>query len=236
MNARGSVSRITGAIMSCTGTREILMQNLTTLTDAASNEVFFRLLHDLFVPRPVFLIGTISHGISNLAPFSYINAASTRPPCVMFSILQKDDGSDKDTLRNLRETQQFTVNAVTSRIIEQANACGAALPRECSEFAECKLTPVASTCILAPRVLESPVQLECSVLHLIPVTDSAEPGSATVCIGRVLAAHIANDFYLGDGALDVEQLALIGRCSVDRYLVADKFFQLDRPETGDSGI
>lgn len=207
----------------------------TTFDENFSDEVSFRLLHDFFVPRPVMLIATTGNGIFNVAPFSYINAASTRPAAVMFSVLQREDGSDKDTLRNLRQNGHFTVNAVTESIIARANACGAALPEECSEFVSCGLTPVPSVRISAPRVLESPVQLECVVMHLIPIGD-AGPGSAHVCIGQVLAAHIDERFHAGSGALNVEELRLVGRCSVDRYLVAAEFFQIDRPHTGDCGI
>lgn len=207
----------------------------TTFDENFSDEISFRLLHDFFVPRPVTLIATTGNGIFNVAPFSYINAAATRPAAVMFSVLQKEDGTEKDTLRNLRQNGHFTVNAVTEAIVARANACGAAAPAGISEFSLCGLTPVPSVQITAPRVLESPVQLECVVMHLIPIGD-AGPGSAHVCIGKIVAAHVDERFHSGNGVLAVEAMRLVGRCSVDRYLVAAEFFQLDRPHTGDSGI
>ena len=58
----------------------------------------------LVVPRPVGWIGTQDRdGRRNLAPYSFFNAVSDRPPMVMFS-----SGGRKDTLRNVLDTGEFT--------------------------------------------------------------------------------------------------------------------------------
>jgi hypothetical protein len=71
-------------------------------------EVAFRFLQDTFVPRPVFLVSTVSStGTYNVAPFSYISPCSTIPAAVVVSVLKRNDGSDKDTLVNLRTSGEF---------------------------------------------------------------------------------------------------------------------------------
>ena len=71
----------------------------------------------LIVPRPIGWISTVSAaGVANLAPYSFFNAVSARPPIVMFasSDAHQQDGDEKDTLRNIRETRQFVVNLATA--------------------------------------------------------------------------------------------------------------------------
>ena len=63
-------------------------------------ELGYDLPHDPFkaiiAPRPIGWISTVDeHGRQNLAPYSYFNAVSTRPPAVMFS----SEGV-KDSVRN----------------------------------------------------------------------------------------------------------------------------------------
>jgi flavin reductase (DIM6/NTAB) family NADH-FMN oxidoreductase RutF len=204
--------------------------------DRVDKKTVFNLFHDAIVPRPVTLIATISPDgrTTNVAPFSYINAAATDPPMLAFSILRKENGGTKDTLNNILATGEFSVCAVDRALLERANACGAALPAEQSEFEAFGLRPEAGVLIRAPRVADAPIQMECKLARTIEIGDG-RAGSATLVLGEVLLVHVRKDRYLGDGLLDVEALALAGRCSIDRYLIADRFFKLDRPDTADLG-
>ena len=56
------------------------------LTPQERPESIYRALTTLVVPRPIDWISTVGpDGADNLAPFSYFNAVSHRPPTVMFS-------------------------------------------------------------------------------------------------------------------------------------------------------
>ena len=62
------------------------------------------------VPRPIAWILSENEDASfNLAPFSYFNAICSDPPLVMISIGLQDDGSEKDSLRNIRQRSQFVI-------------------------------------------------------------------------------------------------------------------------------
>jgi len=77
---------------------------------------FYRILIGTVVPRPIAWVSTLSNGRLNLAPFSFFNAVSAKPPLLGFSpSLRWVDGrpAPKDTLRNIRETGEFVVNMVT---------------------------------------------------------------------------------------------------------------------------
>lgn len=73
--------------------------------------------NSLVIPRPIGWITSIdSHGEVNLAPYSFFNAVSYRPPQVMFSAARGNTspGDDhKDTQRNIEETGEFVCNLTT---------------------------------------------------------------------------------------------------------------------------
>ena len=63
----------------------------------------YKLLIGSIIPRPVALVTTQSaQGIVNVAPFSFFNIVSSNPPVVSLSV-QRKNGIEKDTARNLRE-------------------------------------------------------------------------------------------------------------------------------------
>ena len=197
--------------------------------------VSFRLLQDAVVPRPVYLISTISTtGVNNVAPYSYVSPAATTPTSFVLSILRRDDGSEKDTIVNLRASGELVINAVTEPIVHAANACAENLPSHKSEFEFAGITPTFLTS-RAPHVAQSPLRFECKVETEIPFGGNG-PGGTSLVIVSVTRAYVAKQMYRGKGQLDIAALRLIGRSSVDQYLVADGQFTIARPNTGEAVV
>jgi flavin reductase (DIM6/NTAB) family NADH-FMN oxidoreductase RutF len=196
-------------------------------------KVSFRLLQDAVVPRPVYLISTVSpSGVANVAPYSYVSPAATTPTSFVLSILRRDDGSEKDTLVNLRASGELVINAVNEAIVRAANACAENLPPHESEFEFAGLTPTFASCG-TPHVAQSPIRFECKVEREIPCGGD-HPGAAALVIVSVVRAYVSKTVYRGNGQLDIAALRLIGRSGVDQYLVADGQFTLARPNTGEA--
>lgn len=192
----------------------------------------FRFLQDAFVPRPVFLLSSVSSGgTNNVAPFSYISPCATNPAAVVVSILKRNDGSDKDTLVNLRSSGELVINAVTADIVEAANSCAETFAPSVSEFAVTGLAPVFLTC-RTPHVGQSPVRIECRVESETRIGGDGA-GAGSIVVASVVRAYVSKAVYRGSGQIDVPALRLIGRSSVDQYLIADGQFTITRPETGD---
>ena len=202
---------------------------------ASGPAVSFRLLQDAVVPRPVYLISTISNGgVNNVAPYSYVSPAATTPTSFVLSVLRRDDGSEKDTIVNLRASGELVINAVTESMVYAANACAENLPPHESEFEFARITPVFLTS-RAPHVAQSPLRFECKVETEIPFGGNG-PGATSLVIVSVTRAYVAKKTYRGSGQLDVAALRLIGRSSVDQYLVADGQFTIARPNTGEAVV
>jgi flavin reductase (DIM6/NTAB) family NADH-FMN oxidoreductase RutF len=75
----------------------------------------YKLMIGSIVPRPIALVSTVSsNGLKNLAPFSYFNGVCSNPPTIMFAPGRRGyDGLTKDTLNNIRETEDFTVSIIS---------------------------------------------------------------------------------------------------------------------------
>src|SRR5438132_2759827 len=103
----------------------------------------YRLFASLVIPRPIGWVSSLSSdGEVNLAPFSFFNAVGGPPPTVMVSVAERSRGAGggaKDTLRNVRETQEFVVQIVERRLAEQMNRTAGEWPHGVDEFAQAGL-------------------------------------------------------------------------------------------------
>ncbi|NOT02607.1 MAG: flavin reductase family protein [Phycisphaerales bacterium] len=188
----------------------------------------FHTLLSCVLPRPIAFVSTVSaDGIVNLAPFSFFNAVGSNPPAVIFSPSTRADGSQKDTLNNLRVVPEMVVHVVPHAIREAMNQASAAYPPEVSEFDAAGFTPIASRFVRPPRAAECPVAMECRLLQIVPVGNG--PLSGNVCIGEVLCFHVADEMLKPDGTVDVEQIDLIARMGGEWYSTIRDRFELPKP-------
>ncbi len=190
--------------------------------------VFYQQMIHCIVPRPIAWVSTVSEaGITNVAPFSYFTGVGSRPPSLLFCPANNREGQPKDTLRNIEQTGEFVVNIVSFPVAEKMNASAAELPADESEFDACGLTAVSSLKVKAPRVAESPVQFECTVLQVLNIGEG--PGGANIVIGKVVHLHI-DDAVLGDRDLvDPNLLDAVGRMGGLTYCRTTDRFDLERP-------
>lgn len=73
----------------------------------------YKLLIGTIIPQPIAFITPVDeHGRISATPFSLFNCLSTDPPIVAIGVENPDDMTGKDTARNIRQTEQFTVNIV----------------------------------------------------------------------------------------------------------------------------
>lgn len=161
-------------------------------------------------PRPIAWVSTISeNGVTNLAPFSYFNGVCSQPAALMFSPVNKPDGTKKDTVRNIESTGQFVVNMVPYSAAESMLKTAFEFEFETSEFKSVGLTEKPSIRVRPPGVAQSPIQFECELIQIVPVGDG--PLAANVIIGRIVLMNIDDDVLGSDGKIDPSRLDTIGR-------------------------
>ena len=167
-------------------------------------------------PRPIAWVSTISPaGITNLAPFSFFNAVSCHPAALMFSPVNKRDGSKKDTVRNIEQNGQFVVNVVPFAVADKMAATADELEYEVSEFEAAGLTPAPSQRVAPPQVAESPIRFECELLQIVHLGEG--PLAANVVFGKILLIEVLDAVLGDDGKIDPAAVDSIGRMGGKSY-------------------
>jgi len=188
-------------------------------------------LNALVGPRPIGWITTLDGaGRANLAPFSYFNAFSADPPVVGFAPNAKGaEGEAKDTLANVREVAEFTVNVVSAELAEAMNATSRAVPRGVDEFALAGLTARPSRQVRPPHVGEARAVLECTVASIVALPSRPGGRASHLVIGEVVGIHI-DDALIRDGRVDTLALRQVARLGYLDYSRVESLFQMPRPD------
>jgi flavin reductase (DIM6/NTAB) family NADH-FMN oxidoreductase RutF len=189
----------------------------------------YRLITSVVVPRPIAFVSTLGpDGTPNLAPFSFFTVVCANPLTICFAPMRKGPGAEKkDTLKNLEASGEFVVNVVDERWADAMNLTSADFAPDVSEFEAARFTPAPCEVVRAPRVLESPVSLECRTHHVIEVGQG--PGSGSLVLGTVVRAHVREDVFV-NGLVQVgEGWQPIARCGGATYIRLTDTFELARP-------
>ena len=182
----------------------------------------YRLITGIVVPRPIAWVTSLSQtGVINLAPISFFNAVGSEPLYVAVSVGLRDDGTLKDTARNIEAHGEFVVNLVTEELLRAMNISAADFPSDESELVAAELHGVPSVKIGAPRLAEAQVSLECRLFKTMAL------GSNTLYVSEVVMFHVAD--HLMGPRLRVNGFAPIGRLgSPSTYCRTTDRFELPR--------
>jgi flavin reductase (DIM6/NTAB) family NADH-FMN oxidoreductase RutF len=188
----------------------------------------------LAVPRPIGWIGTVNRdGVPNLAPYSFFNAISDRPPMVMFS-----SGGQKDSLRNILENGEFTCSIANMALHEAMNLSSAPVAPGVDEFKLAGLEAAPSLLVKPPRVAQAPAAFECRLWKTIelPLPAGKAGVGYTMVIGEVVAVYI-DDQYIKDGIVDTGAMRPLARLGYMDYAVVspESMFTLNRPTASADG-
>ena len=187
----------------------------------------YTILASLVTPRPIALVTTISaDGKVNAAPFSFFNLMGANPPICAFAPGNREDGTPKDTARNVRSTHEFVVNLVDEAIAEAMNQCAASLPFGESELTRAGLTAAPSSVVKPPRIAEAPASLECVEWGTLQI------GGNRVVIGLIKRLHLRDELFdVQTKRIRTEKLLTIGRmASPHWYCKTSDRFEMKRPD------
>ena len=187
----------------------------------------YPILASLVTPRPIAFVTTISpEGRLNAAPFSFFNLLGADPPILAIAPGDREDGTPKDTARNIRLTHEFVVNLVDESIAEAMNQCAASLPYGENELVHAGLHTRASSVIRPPCIAEAPVSLECQEWGTLQVGDNR------VVIGLIKRVHLRDELFdTQTNRVRTDKLLLIGRmASPHWYCRTRDRFEMIRPK------
>jgi len=192
----------------------------------------YKLLIHCVAPRPIAFVSTLSKaGEANLAPFSFFMGGGSNPPSVAFSPSTEAPGKLKDTLVNIKETGEYTINIVSHSFVEKMNQTSFAYPHGVSEWQKSGLTKAAAVKVKPAHVAESLMAMECKLFQI--VQHGEDVGSANYVIGEVVYFHIAREILV-DGRIDPTRVDYVARMGGQWYTraTAQSMFELKRPQQG----
>ena len=174
-------------------------------------------------PRPVGWIATRSEdGQDNIAPYSFVSPIAVDPPVLVFQAAPHEDGTMKDTARNVIDTGAFVYNVVTRDLVDEMNESARHVDESEFDLADIEREP--ATTVDAPRVADTPAAFECGLREIVDIEGTK------VIFGDV--QHVVIDeAYLADGLPNTERLAsdVIGHVIDADYTTLD-LFEKPQPE------
>jgi flavin reductase (DIM6/NTAB) family NADH-FMN oxidoreductase RutF len=200
----------------------------------------YRLMTDLVAPRPIAWVSTVSgRGTANLAPFSYFQGVCSDPPTIVLGIAWLPSGRPKDTLANILETRELTINHVGEPLLQSMNATSAEYSPDVSEWQACGIEPAPAKFVSPARVARAIAGLECRLTHAIPLghTRGGTP-SSTLVIAEILHIWAVEGLLQRDERghllpIDPDALQAVGRLGGVAYTRTSEHFELPRPSAPD---
>lgn len=194
----------------------------------------FKLLASVVVPRPIaWVVSQSAQGRLNAAPFSFFNVVSSDPPIIALGIGPRG-GQLKDTSRNILDTGEFVVNAVSAELAEHMNHTSLDYEAGVDELARAGLDTAPSLKVSPPRIAASPAALECRTWQVI----EAAP-QRVIVLARVVAMYLRDSALVGTGRfhVDTPSLHLLGRMQgAGWYARTTDLFQMRAPDAANDPL
>ena len=146
---------------------------------------------------PVYLISTISKDdIRNIAPYGMVMPVSHNPP-----IYAIGSDKDRDTYRNIVETEEFVLNVPSTSMLEKVNLTGIKFPADIDEFEKTKFTPIPASQVKPSLIAECRSHFECKLLNIYEITKNR-----VIIVGEAVAVSIDREIFLKNFAKQKGQL------------------------------
>ena len=171
-----------------------------------------RLINSLVGPKQVVLVGTKSaNGTTNLAIFNSLVHLGANPP--LWGLVFRPDVVQRDTLKNILETGQYTLNYVNTADFEKAHQTSAKYAPDVSEFDACGFTESYVGDLLAPFVAEAPVKIGMVFEQKIDLTIN----NTLLIIGRIEQIDMNENWVAEDGFVHLEHANTLACVGLDAY-------------------
>lgn len=142
---------------------------------------------NMLYPLPVVLISVADKaGNKNVFTVAWAGTICSDPPMVSISVRK-----ERYSYPMICESGEFVINLTTEKLAYATDYCGVRSGRDVDKFKEMNLTCLPGTKVGAPRIAESPVNIECVVEKRL------ELGTHDMFIARVVAVSV-DDAYMDE--------------------------------------
>lgn len=189
------------------------------------------------VPRPIAWVltdngeGAGEKDRYNLAPFSWFNLVSPNPAVLMIGVAPKADGSDKDTLANLKAHTHATLHISSKDMAKAMIDSAIDLP-----FGQSELARVGAPALVAekgfalPRLEGAKLAFDCTLLD----THKVKGSKVTVAYLKIHKLYVDETVMVTDAKgrakIDAEALQPVARLGGDEVSYTTQVENLPRPK------
>lgn len=162
--------------------------------------------------RQAVLVGTKSiEGYSNLAIFNSLLHLGANP--ALLGLINRPDSVQRDTLQNIKDTNEYTLNYVSSKLYQKAHQTSARYEKGVSEFEKVGLSEEYYNSFTAPFVAEAIVKIAMKLEDIIPI-----PINGTILIiGSIQQVTIDEQIVKQDGFVDLDSASVLISQGLDAY-------------------
>jgi len=137
--------------------------------------------------RPILCTTKNSDGSNHVAPFSWINPVSHKPPRVALALV--NNPRKQHSLENIENNGEFVINMPGLELAEKLVESSFLTQEGENKFVRSGFTPLPSIMVKPPGIQECKANLECRVINTI------NAGDHTLLIADVLYARYAPEAY-----------------------------------------
>lgn len=116
----------------------------------------------------------------------------------------------------IKETGEFVINLTTEDILMATDKCGVWSGRDHDKFKEMNLTAGEANKVSCPIIMESPVNIECTV------TEVLELGSHHMFIANVECVDISEEYMDENGKFELNSTGLVAYSHGEYFTLGEK--------------
>ena len=171
--------------------------------------------------RQAVLVGTKSvNDNTNLAIFNSLIHLGANP--ALFGLISRPDKVQRDTLQNIMDTKEYTLNFIKAEQYKKAHQTSARYDKGVSEFEKVGFVPLYHSGCQAPFVEEAVVKIAMKLEESIPI---ALNGTVLI-IGSITQVDINDGIVGGDGFVNLSALEVLISQGLDAYFVSSEIGRL----------
>ncbi len=171
--------------------------------------------------KSLHMLGTINKdGISNLGLFNSIFHVGANPP--LLGMVFRPDGMDHDSLKNIIQTKEYTLNNVLSNYFQQAHQTSARFPSGLSEFEPCGFKEFYLDPFKAPFVEQASIKIGLQLREIIDVSLN----STKILIGEIIHVILNEGILAQDGYIDHINAGTVTVAGLDSYFLPQELGRL----------
>jgi flavin reductase (DIM6/NTAB) family NADH-FMN oxidoreductase RutF len=148
---------------------------------------------NMLYPIPAVLVTVADkEGNENVLTIAWTGTVCSDPAMVYVSVRPS-----RHSYNMIKETGEFVINLTTKELAYATDYCGVRSGRDEDKFEAMKLTKERAKYVQAPLIKESPVNIECQVVDIIPC------GSHDMFLAKVLCVHADKKYMDKDGKFNL---------------------------------